>query len=153
MSHLIQQLGGDRTGTSLNSTYQNLVKGKTTQSAVGNLMGLGLLKKGAVKYGKTGHVTKMNNDTLINTELYKRDPFRYLMDEIVPRIRKQYPQLTESQMETQIAQLFSSHPGSDLFVTMYRKHANIEKQIKTSNAAYTLEQLLSKVKNRSGTTN
>ncbi|WP_334468157.1 hypothetical protein [Arsenophonus sp. PmNCSU2021_1] len=63
-SHLIQQLGGDRTGTALNSAYQNLVKGKTTQGAMENLMGLGLLKKGSVKYGKTGHVTKMNNDAL-----------------------------------------------------------------------------------------
>ncbi|WGM18437.1 hypothetical protein QE193_25170 (plasmid) [Arsenophonus nasoniae] len=145
-SHLIQQLGGDRTGTALNSAYQNLVKGKTTQAAMENLMGLGLLKKGSVKYGKTGHVTKMNNDALVNVELYKRDPFRYLMDEIVPRIRKKYPQLTESQMETQIAQLFSSRTGSDVFVTMYREHANIEKQIKAGNAAYGLEPLIAEGK-------
>ncbi|WP_063654019.1 hypothetical protein [Candidatus Arsenophonus triatominarum] len=59
LSHLIQQLGGDRTGTSLNSAYQNLVKSKTPQGAMENLIGLGLLKKESVKYVKTGHVTKM----------------------------------------------------------------------------------------------
>ncbi|WP_334468161.1 hypothetical protein [Arsenophonus sp. PmNCSU2021_1] len=64
----------------------------------------------------------------------------------MPRIRKKYPQLTESQMETKIAQLISSRTGSDLFVTMYREHANIEKQIKAGNAAYGLEQLITEGK-------
>lgn len=141
-SHIIQQLGGDRTGTSLNSAYQNLVKGSTTQGVMENLMSLGLLKKGSVKYGKTGHVTKMLNDALVNVELYKADPFRYLMEEMVPRIRKKYPNATESQMATHIAQLFSSRTAADVFVTMYLERSNIEKQIKAGREAYNLDQLI-----------
>ncbi|WGL95301.1 phage tail tape measure protein [Arsenophonus nasoniae] len=145
-SHIIQQLGGDRTGTSLNSAYQNLVKGSTTQGVMENLMSLGLLKKGSVKYGKTGHVTKMLNDALVNVELYKADPFRYLMEEMVPRIRKKYPKASESQMATHIAQLFSSRTAADVFVTMYLERSNIEKQIKAGREAYNLDQLITEGK-------
>ncbi|CAM3674152.1 phage tail tape measure protein [Xenorhabdus thuongxuanensis] len=142
MSHIIQQIGGDRTGTSLASAYQNLMMGRTTQGAAEELNALGLLQKGAVKYGKTGHITKVKPGALVNVEKFQTDPFRYLMDEIVPRIRKKHPQLDERGMETAIAKLFSNRKGADLFVTMYREHANIEKQIKAGHEAYNVEQLV-----------
>ncbi|WFQ80933.1 phage tail tape measure protein [Xenorhabdus sp. SF857] len=142
MSHIIQQIGGDRTGTSLASAYQNLMMGRTTQGAAEELNALGLLQKGAVKYGKTGHITKVKPGALVNAEKFQTDPFRYLMDEIVPRIRKKNPQLDERGMETAIAKLFSNRKGADLFVTMYREHANIEKQIKAGHEAYSVDKLV-----------
>ncbi|MDC9594186.1 phage tail tape measure protein [Xenorhabdus sp. IM139775] len=142
MSHIIQQIGGDRTGTSLASAYQNLMMGRTTQGAAEELNELGLLKKGAVKYGKTGHITKVKPGALVNAEKFQSDPFRYLMEDIVPRIRKKRPQLDERGMETAIAKLFSNRKGADLFVTMYREHANIEKQIKAGHEAYKVDQLI-----------
>lgn len=54
MSHIYQQIGGDRTGTSLSSVFQNLMMWRTTQGAAEELTALGLLKKGAIHYGKTG---------------------------------------------------------------------------------------------------
>lgn len=141
MSHIIQQIGGDRTGTSLSSAFQNVIMGRTTQSAAEELDSLGLLQKGAVHYGKTGHITKMDPGALVNASKYQEDPFNYLMTEIVPRIRKKNPGLDEQGMELAIAKLFSNRKGADLFVTMYREHANIEKQIKAGSEAYTVEQL------------
>uniref|UniRef100_UPI001145FFBA phage tail tape measure protein n=1 Tax=Xenorhabdus cabanillasii TaxID=351673 RepID=UPI001145FFBA len=142
MSHIIQQIGGDRTGTSLASAYQNLMMGRTTQGAAEELNALGLLQKGAVQYGKTGHITKVKPGALVNADKFQTDPFRYLMEEIVPRIRKKHPQLDERGMETAIAKLFSNRKGADLFVTMYREHANIEKQIKAGHEAYSVDQLV-----------
>ncbi|PHM23266.1 phage tail tape measure protein [Xenorhabdus budapestensis] len=142
MSHIIQQIGGDRTGTSLASAYQNLMMGRTTQGAAEELNALGLLQKGAVQYGKTGHITKMKPGALVNVDEFQTDPFRYLMEEIVPRIRRKHPQLDERGMETAIAKLFSNRKGADLFVTMYREHANIEKQIKAGHEAYSVDQLV-----------
>jgi phage-related tail protein len=142
MSHIIQQIGGDRTGTSLASAYQNLMMGRTTQGAAEELDELGLLHRGALSYGKTGHITKVKPGALVNGDKFQQDPFRYLMEEIVPRIRKKHPKLDERGMETAIAKLFSNRKGADLFVTMYREHANIEKQIKAGHEAYKVEQLV-----------
>ncbi|CDH26720.1 phage tail tape measure protein [Xenorhabdus bovienii] len=142
MSHIIQQIGGDRTGTSLASAYQNLIMGRSTLGAAEELMSLGLLKKNTVRYGKDGHMTKMVAGSLVNQEKFQDDPFRYLMEEIVPRIRKKHPKLDERGMETAIAKLFSNRKGADLFVTMYREHANIEKQIKAGKEAYNVDKLV-----------
>ncbi|WP_047683854.1 MULTISPECIES: hypothetical protein [Xenorhabdus] len=54
MSHIIQQIGSDRTGTSLASAYQNLIMGRTTQGAAEELSALGLLKKARSNTVKPG---------------------------------------------------------------------------------------------------
>ncbi|CDH31728.1 phage tail tape measure protein [Xenorhabdus bovienii] len=142
MSHIIQQIGGDRTGTSLRSAYQNWMMGATTQRVAEELNSLGLLKKNSVKYGKTGHITKMEAAALVNHEKYETDPFNYLLTEVVPRIRKKHPGLSESGMETAIAKLFSNPKAGGLFVTMYRERTNIEKQIKAGKEAYNVDKLV-----------
>ncbi|MFD2049445.1 phage tail tape measure protein [Pantoea stewartii] len=147
MSHIIQQIGGNRAGTQLSSAYQNLMMGRTTQGAATELMDLGLLDKGAVEYGKTGHIKKIKPGALTNNELYLNDPFSYLMQEIVPRIQKKHPKLDERGMETAIAKLFSNRTAGDLFVTMFRERANIGKQIKAGQEAYSVDQLVSTGKN------
>lgn len=147
MSHIIQQIGGNRAGTQLSSAYQNLMMGRTTQGAATELMDLGLLDKGAVEYGKTGHIKKIKPGALTNKELYLNDPFNYLMQEIVPRIQKKHPKLDEREMETAIAKLFSNRTAGDLFVTMFRERANINKQIKAGQEAYSVDQLVATGKN------
>lgn len=142
MSHIIQQIGGDRTGTSLSSAYQNWMMGRTTAGAASELMDLGLLRKDAVEYGKTGHIKKIKPGALINQDKYLSDPFNYLLTEVIPRIQKRHPNLDERGMETAIAKLFSSRTGGDLFVTMYRERANIQKQISAGQSAYNVDQLV-----------
>ncbi|MFG1173868.1 phage tail tape measure protein [Erwiniaceae bacterium CAU 1747] len=142
MSHIIQQIGGQRAGTQLSSAYQNLMMGRTTQGAATELMDLGLLDKNAVEYGKTGHIKKIKPGALTNKDLYLNDPFSYLMQEIVPRIQKKHPKLDERGMETAIAKLFSNRTAGDLFVTMFRERANINKQIQAGQDAYSVDQLV-----------
>lgn len=146
MSHIIQQMGGDRTGSALVSAYQNLIGGSIKQGAAEELMKLGLLKKDAVQYGKTGHIKKVTPDGLIKGESYTRDPFNYLLNEIVPRIKKASPNLDERGMETAIAKLFSNRRGADLFVTMYREQANIKKQMAAGQSAFNVDQLVAEGK-------
>ncbi len=69
------------------------------------------------------------------------------MQEIVPRIQKKHPKLDERGMETAIAKLFSNRTAGDLFVTMFRERANIGKQIKAGQEAYSVDQLVSTGKN------
>ncbi|MCX9039104.1 hypothetical protein NLN82_24105 [Citrobacter portucalensis] len=147
MSHIIQQNGGERTGTQLASAYQNMMMGHITQGAAEEQMKLGLLNRNDVEYGSTGHIKKVRPGALVNNSLYMQDPFSYLMQEIVPRIQKKTPGLNEQQMELAIAKLFSNRNGADLFVTMYREQANMRKQITAGNQAYTIEQLVNQGKN------
>jgi hypothetical protein len=59
MLHTMQEMGGHRAGTGLATAYQNWAAGRTTQQSAEELVQLGLIKPGSVKYGKTGHVTKL----------------------------------------------------------------------------------------------
>lgn len=142
MSHIIQQIGGDRTGTALSSAYSALMMGYMKLSAAEELNKIGLLKPESLRYSKTGKLARVEKDALVNSRKYQTDPFRYLIDEIVPRIQKKYPGLDETGIETHIAQLFSNRKAAGLFVTMYRERANMEKQIKAGHEAYKVDQLV-----------
>ncbi|BET96432.1 phage tail tape measure protein [Xenorhabdus taiwanensis] len=142
MSHIIQQIGGDRTGTGLSSAYSALMMGYMKLSAAEELNKIGLLKPDALRYSKTGKLARVEKNALVNSRKFQTDPFRYLIDEIVPRIKKKYPGLDETGIETNIAQLFSNKKAAGLFVTMYRERANMEKQIKAGHEAYRVDQLV-----------
>lgn len=143
LSHLIQEKGGERTGTGLASAYQNMVMGRETKAAAEEQQKIGLLRPDAIQYTKTGQLAKVKADGIVNSNLYRTDPYKYLMTEIVPRIRKANPTLNESGMEMAIAKLFSSRTAQDIMVTMYKQRANIDKQVKAGNAAQSTQQIIS----------
>lgn len=147
LSHLIQEKGGDRTGTGLASAYQNMVMGRETKAAAEEQQKIGLLRPDAIQYTKTGQLAKVKPDAIVNSGLYRTDPYKYLMTEIVPRIKKTNPKLNEAGMEMAIAKLFSSRTAQDIMVTMYKQRANIDKQITAGNAAQSTQQILSTNKN------
>lgn len=147
LSHLIQEKGGDRTGTGLASAYQNMVMGRETKAAAEEQQKIGLLRPDAIQYTKTGQLAKVRPDSIVNSALYRTDPYKYLMTEIVPRIQKANPKLNEAGMEMAIAKLFSSRTAQDIMVTMYKQRANIDKQITAGNAAQSTQQILSTNKN------
>ncbi|WP_337039907.1 hypothetical protein [Serratia marcescens] len=147
LSHLIQEKGGDRTGTGLASAYQNMVMGRETKAAAEEQQKIGLLRPDAIQYTKTGQLAKVRANAIVNADLYRADPYKYLMTEIVPRIRKANPKFDEAGMEMAIAKLFSSRTAQDIMVTMYKQRANIDKQITAGNAAQSTQQILSTNKN------
>ncbi|NIG98864.1 MAG: hypothetical protein G5701_08785 [Serratia symbiotica] len=51
------------------------------------------------------------------------------MEEVVPRIGKRYPGLSEEGIQLKISDLFSNRTASDLFETMYNQRENITKQM------------------------
>ncbi|MBD2783695.1 hypothetical protein ID858_11525 [Xenorhabdus sp. DI] len=142
MSHIIQQIGGDRTGTALASAYAAWMQGGMKLAPAEELNKLGLLKPGSIRYSSTGKIARVESDALVNSRKFQTDPFRYLMEEVVPRIKKKNPELDEMGIQTAIAKLFSNRKAAGLFVTMYREHANIEKQIRAGKKAYTVDQLV-----------
>ncbi|WP_193162987.1 phage tail tape measure protein [Enterobacter ludwigii] len=143
LSHLIQEKGGERTGTGLASAYQNMVMGRETKAAAEEQQKIGLLRPDAIQYTKTGQLAKVKADGIVNSTLFRTNPYQYLMTEIVPRIRKANPKLNEAGMEMAIAKLFSSRTAQDIMVTMYKQRSNIDKQVKAGNDAQTTQQIIS----------
>jgi hypothetical protein len=129
--HTIQEMGGMRSGTGFASAYQNWAAGRSTQQTAEALDKLGLVNKGAVKYGKTGHITKMLPGALVNQSLYESNPFEYMMKEVIPRINPT-GKLSENEVVSKLNGLFSSRKGGDLFAGMYMQRGNIQKQLAAS---------------------
>ncbi|MFZ6712017.1 phage tail tape measure protein [Undibacterium sp. TC9W] len=139
MLHSIQEMGGDRTGTAMMSAYQNWAVGRTTQQTAEELHKDGLINPDSIKYGKTGHVTKLMPDALKNAEKYKSDPFLYLMEDVLPKIQK--PGMTDNQVVSKITTLFSSRNAANLMSSMYLERANIQKHRVAAKGAFGIDQL------------
>lgn len=123
-SHLIQEMGGERTGNALNSARQNWISKRIKERSKDEMDKIGLIDN--VTYSKTGHVKDFN---LVNQDKFNTAPFKYLMEEVVPRIEKRYPGLSEEGIQLKISDLFSHRTASDLFATMYNQRENITKQM------------------------
>jgi hypothetical protein len=135
MLHTMQEMGGHRAGTGLATAYQNWAAGRTTQQSAEELVQLGLIKPGAVKYGKTGHVTKLLPDALKDGDLYRTNPFEFLMTRVVPRLNPD-GKLSDQQVISKINALFSGRKGGDLFASLYLERANIAKHLAAAPKAY-----------------
>ncbi|EBU4994803.1 hypothetical protein CYE94_21600 [Salmonella enterica] len=137
LSHIIQQIGGDRTGTALASLNAGWTGKQIKERSKDALQDLGLLSNAT--FSKTGHVKDF---TLKNQALYQSNPFAYLQQEILPAIHKKYPHASELQIRNILSSLVSNRKGQDLLLLMYREQANIEKQIKAGGEAYNVDQLV-----------
>jgi len=138
--HTMQEMGGHRAGTGLATAYQNFAAGRTTQQAAEELASLGLLNKNSVKYGKTGHITKLLPDALKDGDLYRTNPFEFLMTRIVPKLNPGGA-LTDQQVVSKINALFSGRKGGDLFASLYLERANIAKHVAAAPKAYGVDAL------------
>lgn len=136
VGHLIQEMGGDRVGTGFNSARANWVQKKITQRSSDEMDKIGMIQN--VTYSKTGHVKDF---ALVNAEKFDKTPFKYLMEEVVPRIQKAYPEFNEAQIQKKISDLFSNRKAGDLFSTMYQQRANIEKQMAAGKKAQGIDEI------------
>ncbi|MBC3911392.1 hypothetical protein [Undibacterium umbellatum] len=139
MLHSVQEMGGFRTGTGLMSAYNNWAAGRTTQQTAEELMKAGLIKPESIKYGTTGHITKLMPDALRASEKYTADPFQYLMEDVIPKIKK--PGMTDNQVMQKIATMFSKSTAANLYSSWYLERNNIEKHRKAAKGAFGVEPL------------
>ncbi|WP_447878442.1 phage tail tape measure protein [Serratia fonticola] len=135
--HLIQEMGGESAGNAINSARQNLISKRIKQRSSDELDKLGLVQN--VKYSRTGHVKDFK---LINERKFVESPYKYLIEEIVPRIEKVYPELDESGIMQKISDLFSNRTAADLFATMYQQRANIQKQMAAGKRAQGIDEII-----------
>ncbi|RQS30255.1 hypothetical protein DIE03_15575 [Burkholderia sp. Bp8992] len=138
--HTMQEMGGFRAGTGLMSAYTNWAQGRTTQQSGEELVKAGLIGKKSVQYGKTGHVTKILPEALDKIELYKTDPFEFLMKQVIPKLNPK-GNLTDMQVVSKIGHLFSSRKGGDFFASLFLERANIMKHRENAPKAFGVEAL------------
>ncbi|MDR6642778.1 putative nucleic acid-binding Zn-ribbon protein [Luteibacter sp. 1214] len=147
--HTMQEMGGHRAGTGLATGYQNWAAGRSTQQSAEELYKLGLLKKDSVLYGTTGHVKKVLPDALKEGELYRSNPFEYLMTRVIPKINP-HGALSDQQVVSKINALFSGRKGGDLFASLYLERANIAKHLAAVPKAYGVNALYDEARGTAG---
>lgn len=138
--HMAQESGGSRVGTSLMSAFQNIYMGRTTQQVAEQMKQDHLLDASMIHYGKTGHITKIDPAALKNAELFRIDQFAYMNQVMLPMLRAQGVQ-DGAQMEIGISKLFSNRTASNLWTTMYKERANIQKHIDAAKGAMGVDAL------------
>lgn len=76
ISSIIEELGGDSTGTSLMTMYQTLVAGKMKQSSAQRFDYFGLLDKSKIEYGNAQKIKKIAPGANILGDMMMEDPLR-----------------------------------------------------------------------------
>jgi len=140
LMHMMQEQRGSRVGTSLMSGFQNMYMGRTTQQVAELMAKDGLLDKSKIHYGKTGHVTKLDSESIVQADLFKTDQFRYMNEVIIPRLKKQGIK-DGDEMQMAIAKLFSNRTAGNLWTSMYMERFNIQKHIDAAQGAMGIDDL------------
>jgi len=139
--HTVQEMGGHRAGTGLATAYQNWAAGRSTRQSADELYQLGLLKPGAIEvHEKTGHLKKLLPDALKEGDLYRANPFEYLMTRVIPKLNPD-GQLNDQQVVSKINALFSGRKGGDLFASLFMERANIAKHLAAAPKAFGVDAL------------
>jgi len=139
--HTVQEMGGHRAGTGLSTAYQNWAAGRSTRQSADELFQLGLLKPGAIEvHEKTGHLKKLLPDALKEGDLYRSNPFEYLMTRVIPKLNPD-GQLNDQQVVSKINALFSGRKGGDLFASLFMERANIAKHLAAAPKAFGVDAL------------
>lgn len=131
LGHIMQEKGGSRSGTALMSGFQNLVAGRMPQQIAETLMALGLLRKDAIHYGKTGHITKVDAGGLKDYKLFQERPDLYMMQKILPALAKKYKIDPKDQnaVVMRLNALAGQRTAADLLAQLYMEQGQIANYI------------------------
>lgn len=140
LGHVMQEMGGSRTGTALMSAYNNWENGRTTDMAAEELARLGLVKKDHIKHTTTGRMKGIKQDALINSELYMSNPLDYLNRVVLPAMAAKGignsgdAAKDQKDVLAEISTLFTNRTASALFSQLYIDRGVLSKYMdQTSN--------------------
>src|SRR5450830_864883 len=141
MEPLVQEMGGNRVGTSLMSAYQNLYQGRTTKRAALKLEEFGLIgDKSKVRPDKVGQIAYLDPGALLGSDLFRDNQFEWMEKVLLPQLAKKG--ITEkNQVLDAIGSIFSNRTASSLYSQMYLQRAQIHKNEKLNRGAADIDQL------------
>ncbi|MCC7596740.1 phage tail protein [Janthinobacterium sp. FW305-129] len=135
MEPLVQEMSGNRVGTSLMSAYQNLYQGRTTKRSVKKLDEFGLIgDKSKVTPDKAGQIAFLDPGALLGSELFRENQFEWLEKVLLPQLAKKG--ITEKKhVLDAIGSIFSNRTASNLYSQMYLQRVQIHKNEKLNRGA------------------
>jgi len=135
MEPLVQEMSGNRVGTSLMSAYQNLYQGRTTKRSAKKLEEFGLIgDKSKVTHDKAGQLSFLNPGALLGSELFRENQFEWMEKVLLPQLAKKG--ITEKkQVLDAIGSIFSNRTASNLYSQMYLQRGQIHKNEKLNRGA------------------
>ncbi|WP_102294149.1 phage tail protein [Janthinobacterium sp. AD80] len=141
MEPLVQEMSGNRVGTSLMSAYQNLYQGRTTKRSARKLDEFGLIgDKSKVTPDKAGQIAFLDPGALLGSELFRENQFEWMEKVLLPQLAKKG--ITEKkQVLDAIGSIFSNRTASNLYSQMYLQRAQIHKNEKLNRGAANIGQL------------
>src|SRR5450830_287470 len=141
MEPLVQEMSGNRVGTSLMSAYQNLYQGRTTKRSANKLDEFGLIgDKSKVRPDKVGQIAYLDPGALLGSDLFRDNQFEWMEKVLLPQLAKKG--ITEkNQVLDAIGSIFSNRTASSLYSQMYLQRAQIHKNEKLNRGAANIDQL------------
>ena len=142
---LMQEQGGSKAGTALNSGFQNILLGRGTEQSGHFLRKMGWVDDSKNEtnlkelYGAnwSKHVNKVTAGALRNADDAKHAPVQWMMDTGLPAINKYLdkkgitdPKKRDDETITLISQAFSNRKGADSFALMATQLPRIMKDYK-----------------------
>lgn len=125
LASIMQEQGGPRTGTALMSLYQNLIAGRTTKVAMGEIASLGLGRIAQEKVGELGGKTQTRNRLILNddfAEMLRTNSAGALMRFVLPAITKDIEskgmRATDDLIAKRVNDILSNRTASNLGVAV-----------------------------------
>jgi hypothetical protein len=135
MEPLVQEMSGNRVGTSLMSAYQNLYQGRTTKRSARKLDEFGLIgDKSKVTPDKAGQIAFLDPGALLGSELFRENQFEWLEKVLLPQLAKKGIK-DKNQVLDAIGSIFSNRTASNLYSQMYLQRVQIHKNEKLNRGA------------------
>ncbi|WFR81405.1 phage tail protein [Janthinobacterium rivuli] len=135
MEPLVQEMSGNRVGTSLMSAYQNLYQGRTTKRSAKKLEEFGLIgDKSKVTHDKAGQLSFLNPGALLGSELFRENQFEWMEKVLLPQLAKKGIK-DKNQVLDAIGSIFSNRTASNLYSQMYLQRGQIHKNEKLNRGA------------------
>lgn len=146
MEPLVQEMGGNRVGTSMMSAYQNVYQGKTTKRSAMMMQDLGLIADSSkVKHDKVGQVSQLGVGALKGSEIFRENQFEWMEKILLPALAAKG--ITEKQQVLDaMGGIFSNRTASNLFAQMYLQKDQIHKNATLNAGADGIDQLHDKAK-------
>src|SRR5450830_756889 len=141
MESLVQEMGGNRVGTSMMSAYQNLYQGRTTKRSITLMSDLGLIgDESKVKHDKAGQISFLNPGALKGADLFRESQFEWMEKVLLPQLAKKGITDEKGVLDA-IGGIFSNRTAAQLFSTMYQQRTQIHKNEKLNRGAADIDQL------------
>ena len=148
LATVMQEQGGNATGTALMSLYQNLIAGRTTKKAMAKLSAAGLAELGYVSHGnvcgkdyKTLQITKIAGEELLRT-----NPGAWLMKYAVGAAKRSGAK-NDSEVIAFVNDLISNRTGSNMAATFTTQGLQALRDFNLAKNAMGVEQTIDAAKN------